>query len=241
MRPVAGYGQFCPVAKASEIVAERWTPLVLRELMCGSRRFNDLQRGVPLMSRSLLAKRLRELERGGLVERRRALARSGHEYHLTPAGEELRPVIEALGHWAQRWMQSEISERDLDPALLMWDMRRKITIEEAPDRRVVVRFDLVDVLGPRRRWWLLFGEGEAEICMTEPGFEIDLSVTTTLAGLTAYWIGRREWAELVRGGELVLEGPPWMVRSLPRWLGRSGFAGVEHAQRVGRASIGDPG
>jgi DNA-binding HxlR family transcriptional regulator len=126
---MSGYGQFCPVATASEVLAERWTPLVVRELLCGSHRFNELQRGVPLMSRSLLAKRLRELERAGVIERRRSADGRGHNYHLTEAGEELRPIIMGLGAWGQRWARSELSRADLDPRLLMWDMQRNIETE----------------------------------------------------------------------------------------------------------------
>jgi DNA-binding HxlR family transcriptional regulator len=225
---MAGYGQFCPIAKASEILAERWTPLVLRELLCGSHRFNELRRGVPLMSRSLLAKRLKELERAGIVVRRRLPGTKLDQYHLSPAGEELRPLIEALGTWGQRWILREVSEEDLDPSLLMWDMRRSLRRDALPEQRVVLRFDFTDVEGPRRRWWLLAGGGEADICMTDPGFDVDLHVTTTLHALTSYWVGRSTWSAL-KSGPLALDGPRWIQRSLPEWLGRSSFAGVRPA------------
>lgn len=220
-----GYGQFCPVARASEIFAERWTPLVLRELLAGSHRFNDLHRGVPRMSRSLLSKRLKELERAGLVEKRRVAGRRSKGYHLTPAGEALRPVVEGLGHWGQRWIAEEVREEDLDPALLMWDMRRNLDADELPGERVVVRFDFVGLTGAERRWWLLVDEGEAEICLKDPGFEVDLFVETSLRELTRFWVGRRSWSDLVESGDLSLQGPKWLVRSFPRWLGRSQFAG----------------
>lgn len=226
---MAGYGQFCPVAKASEILAERWTPLVLRELLTGSHRFNELCRGVPLMSRSLLAKRLKELERAGIVERRKVSGQKTEEYHLSPAGEELRPIIEGLGIWGQRWIVRDVEEQDLDPSLLMWDIRRSLVRDALPPDRVVLRFDFTDVAGARRRWWLLAGGEDADICMTDPGFEVGLVVSTTLRGLTGYWIGRRSWRELVASGELKLEGPRWLQRSLPAWLGRSAFAAVRPA------------
>jgi DNA-binding HxlR family transcriptional regulator len=226
MAAMSGYGQFCPVAKAAEVVAERWTPLVLRELLCGSRRFNDLRRGVPLMSRSLLAKRLRELERAGVVERRSR--RPGiAEYHLTAAGEELRPLIEQLGAWGQRWIVHDLERADLDPSLLMWDMRRSLRHDRLPVERAVVRFEFVDVLGPRRRWWLLAGGGDADLCMTDPGFAVDLAVSTSLKTLTRYWIGQVTWRETQADPRWQAEGPRSLVRSLPQWLGQSSFAGVE--------------
>src|SRR5690349_19745315 len=131
------YGQFCPVAKAAEVFAERWTPLVARELMCGSTTFNDLKRGVPLMSRTLLVTRLRELERAGVVERRPATGRSTHTYHLTPAGEELMPIVMGLGEWGQRWVRKKVTREDLDPTLFMWDLRRSLDVERVPDDRTV--------------------------------------------------------------------------------------------------------
>jgi DNA-binding HxlR family transcriptional regulator len=227
-----GYGQFCPVAKASEILAERWTPLVLRELLSGSHRFNDVQRGVPRMSRSLLAKRLRELERAGVVERRPAAGgRRSHEYFLTPAGEELRPVIEGLGVWGQRWVMSDVEEEDLDPSLLMWDMSRHLRHDELPERRVVVRFDLLDVEGAYRRWWIVAKDKGGDVCLTDPGFEVDLTVRVRQRDLTRFWLGQLRWRELLACEGFELDGPAWLQRSLPRWLERSDFADVERPPR----------
>lgn len=223
---MGGYGQFCPVAKAAEIVAERWTPLVLRELLSGSHRFNDIRRGVPLMSRSLLSKRLSTLVRAGLVERRKVAGRDTKEYFLTPAGEELRPIIDGLGAWGQRWVTHELAEEDLDPSLLMWDMRRMVKTDDLGEQRIVLRFDFTDTQGPRRRWWLLADHDDAEICLTDPGFEVDLHVTTTLRAFTRYWLGQRSWREMLASEELTLDGPAWLVRSLPGWLGQSSLADV---------------
>jgi DNA-binding HxlR family transcriptional regulator len=143
------YGQFCPVAMASEVMTERWTPLVVRELLCGSTRFNDLRRGVPLMSPALLSKRLKTLERVGVVERK------GSEYHLTPAGQELRGVIEALGVWGQRWARGDVIEKGYDASLLMWDIHRNIDVEKTPDNRVVVYFHLLGSTDKKSRFWLV--------------------------------------------------------------------------------------
>lgn len=221
-----GYGQFCPVAKASEILAERWTPLVLRELLAGSHRFNDLRRGVPLMSRSLLSKRLRSLEDAGVVERRARPGRQAHEYHLTPAGEELRPLVEVLGNWGQRWVLADVEEDDLDPSLLMWDIRRGVRTEHLPEDRIVVRFDLRDVAGAHGRWWLVVGGGEIDLCLTDPGFEVSLHLRVSQRTLTRYWLGQIDWSQAL-ADDLELVGPRWLQRSIPTWLGRSAFAGVE--------------
>ena len=222
-----GYGQFCPVAKASEIVAERWTPLVLRELLCGSQRFNDLHRGVPLMSRTLLARRLRELEDAGVIQRREAGA--GPEYHLTPAGEELRPIIEQLGTWGHRWARKDVAD-DLDPSVLMWDLRRRIDQSSIPAQRVVVRFDLAGVSrahAAQRTWWLVLEPGEVDLCLKDPGFPVDVTVAADLAALTRVWMGRLAFAEAARRGDVRTEGPRALVRAFPGWLGLSLFASVE--------------
>ncbi len=224
-----GYSQFCPVAKACEVLTERWTPLVLRELLCGSRRFNDLQRGVPLMSRSLLAKRLRELEDVGLVEQRAAPEdRRGNEYHLTPAGEEVRPIIESLGAWGQRWIVSDVDRDDVDPSLLMWDIRRNVRSVELPPRRIVIKVEFTNATRSQRRWWLLFDADGCDVCMTNPGFESDLDLTVDARDLTRYWIGRLTWPELIRCQDTGIVGPRWVQRSLPKWLGRSSFSEVDY-------------
>lgn len=225
-----GYGQFCPVAKTSEILAERWMPLVLRELLSGQHRFNDIQRGVPLMSRSLLAKRLRELERAGIVEKRRTGARNAPKYFLTPAGEELRPIIDRMGVWGQRWLLLDVDEEDLDPSLLMWDVRRNLVQDRVPDRRVVVRFDFEDVVGKMARWWLIVQPAEATICMTDPGFEVDLRVAVTQRALTRYWLGQIDWRQLLASG-MELDGPRWIAQGLPDWLGRGHFADAPRPPR----------
>ncbi len=158
------YGQFCPVAMASEVLTERWTPLVVRELLCGSTRFNDLRRGVPLMSPSLLSKRLKTLERVGVVER------DGADYHLTPAGEELRPVIEALGVWGQRWARGDVEAKHYDASLLMWDIHRNIVTDRLPDGRIVVHFHLAGSSDNKSHFWLVLEPGTADLCIiTDPG------------------------------------------------------------------------
>jgi DNA-binding HxlR family transcriptional regulator len=231
-----GYGQFCPVAKAAEIVAERWTPLVLRELVCGSHRFSDLHRGVPLMSRTLLVQRLAQLEDAGVVRSAPRTKGRGREYFLTPAGEELRPVIEGLGEWGQRWARSQVSADDLDPGLLMWDIRRRVNIDRLPDRRVVVQFDFraVPKIVRRATFWLILEHRGVDVCLKHPGFEVDLVVDADLVALTKAWMGDVRLADAMRSGLVRVEGPTALVRAFPGWLALSGFADVERP-RAGAA------
>lgn len=220
------YGQFCPVAKASEILAERWTPLVLRELMCGSTTFNEIQRGVPLMSRSLLSKRLKELERAGVVERRPQ--ERGHTYHLTQAGEELRSIVMQLGEWGQRWARSEVTPTDLDPRLVMWDMHRSVDVDRLPTGRVVAQFEFSDApVNALRRAWLLLERPDVDVCYKDPGYEIDLLVSTSLRTLIMVWMGDIGWGDALREHDLRIEGRRDLAHAFPGWLKLSGFAGVQ--------------
>lgn len=222
------YGQFCPVAKAAEIFAERWTPLVVRELISGSTTFNDLKRGVPLMSRSLLVKRLRDLEKAGVIERRKRAGRNAQTYHLTRAGEELRSVVMSLGEWGQRWARAIVSRDDNDPQLLMWDVHRNIELERVPNGRTVVQFVFPDVPAvSTRRTWLVIAPPEVDVCYKDPGFEVDLIVTSRLSRLIQTWMGDVDIHEAVRDGSIRLEGAKKLVRDFPTWLRLSPFAGVE--------------
>lgn len=220
---MSSYGQFCPVAKAMEVLDERWTLLVVRELMAGSTRFNELRRGNPKMSPALLSKRLRSLERAGVVRRVEAGGRTS--YHLTACGEELRPVVEGLGAWGIRWI-GELGEDDLDPHLLMWDMRRTVPVERWPRRRTVVEFRFTDQPAATARWWLCVSGDDADICDYDPGFEVTATVTTTLPAMVALWRADRSWADALRAGAVSIDGPSDVRRQLPDWLGQMGFAAV---------------
>jgi DNA-binding HxlR family transcriptional regulator len=231
-----GYGQFCPVAKAAEIVAERWTPLVLRELLSGSRRFNELHRGVPLMSRTLLAGRLEQLEDAGIVRSAARTGGRGREYHLTAAGEELRPLIECLGEWGQRWARAQVERGDLDSGLLMWDIHRRVNLEALPAQRIVVRFDFHGVPATTRcprTWWLVLERREVDLCLKDPGFLVDVEVSADLRALTRVWMGDVGLAESVRAGLIRVDGPRSLVRAFPTWLALSAFARVERVTRPG--------
>ncbi|MBV9831482.1 MAG: helix-turn-helix transcriptional regulator [Marmoricola sp.] len=225
------YGQFCPVAKAMELLDERWTMLLVRELVMGSEHFNDLRRGLPRMSPSLLSKRLQQLVRAGIVEKR--VDGTDVRYLLTPAGEELRPVVEAVGAWGARWI-GEIGDRDLDPKLLLWDMRRNIVEEATPPGRTVVELRFPELRASQRRWWLVIGPDEVDVCDDDPGHEVDLVVTTSLRTLTQVWMGLGTWDQARGAGQITVDGPAALRRALPGWLALSTFAHVERGPHVVR-------
>jgi DNA-binding HxlR family transcriptional regulator len=227
----SGYSQFCPVAMAAEIVCARWTALVLRELIAGSRRFNDIKRGVPRMSPSLLSKRLKELEAAGIVEGRRAEGATVTEYHLTEAGEDLKSVIMPLGTWGQRWVETQLSLRNLDPSLLMWDMRRNLKPVPIPDRRCTIQFEYPELPSAKRRWWLVVEADAIDLCLVDPGYDIDLHVRCPLRSMTAIWMGHASVKGEIEAGRLELIGERTLSQSMQTWLGLSPFA-VEKNRRA---------
>lgn len=220
-----GYRQFCPVAMAAEVLCTRWTMVLLRELIAGSTRFNELRRGVPRMSPSLLSRRLRELEEAGILSRSPVPDQPEVlEYRLTEAGQDLRPVIEAFGFWGQKWVESQPSLNNIDPSLLMWDMRRGLNPAPLPDRRVVVQFHYPELPASKSDWWLVVEpDGAVDLCQSHPGFDIDLYVTTDLRTMTAIWMG----LATVSGAadRIDLDGDRTIARSMQTWLGLSPFAG----------------
>jgi DNA-binding HxlR family transcriptional regulator/putative sterol carrier protein len=228
----SGYGQFCTVARGAEILCERWTPLVVRELLCGSRRFNDLHRGVPRMSTSLLARRLLTLESAGVVKR--TAVGKVWEYSLTEAGEELRPIVMALGHWGARWIGSRLREDELDAGFLMWDIRRFVHLDEFPPHPVVIHFQLPDARQGERSWWLVVDDGVADLCRDDPGREVTLVVVASLRALTEIWGGDLTPAEALASGAVQVNGARDDAQRLWRMLGTSAFASSR--QRVVEAN-----
>jgi DNA-binding HxlR family transcriptional regulator len=220
----AGYGQFCPIAHAAEVLAERWTLLVVRELLAGSTRFNEIRRGVPLMSSSLLSKRLTELERGGIIIRIRLEGERGYSYRLTPAGEALGPLVFGLGSWGREWLKREITHENADPGLLMWDMQRSLRLDRLPQDRLVTFFRFRDAPEKKRAWWLVAEASGTDLCLSDPGFGVDLEVDAEARAMYEVWIGRRELGSAMRSGRVRVRGPEHLVRSLPEWLGLSVFA-----------------
>lgn len=217
----APYHQFCPVAKAMELLDERWTLLLVRELVMGSVRFNDLRRGLPRMSPTLLSRRLQQLTRAGVVRR----VEDGEQvrYELTDAGRELRPVVEALGAWGTRWI-GELGDADLDPKLLVWDMHRNVDTGAVPARRTVVRFRFTDPQVTDRDWWLVIDRDEVDVCDEDPGHPVDAAVTGSLRSVVRWWNGDVAWPALVRSGDVTVDAPSAVRRALPAWFTRSAFA-----------------
>ena len=217
------YRQFCPVSKAMELLDERWTMLVVRELVIGSERFNDLRRGLPRMSPTLLSRRLQQLEGAGIVERQV----SGKEvrYVLTEAGQELRPVVEAVGTWGTRWI-GELGDVDLDPRLLMWDMHRNVDVDAVPSGRTVMQFRFPDAPQGQRDWWLVLTPPETDVCDFDPGFEVAVTVQSSLRTMTAVWRGDLDWPAALRSGSLEVQGPETVRRAVPSWFTLSPFAAV---------------
>ncbi|WP_030515040.1 helix-turn-helix domain-containing protein [Nocardia sp. NRRL WC-3656] len=227
---MSGYGEFCPIAKAMDVLDERWTLLVVRELLLGSTHFNELRRGNPKMSPALLSRRLRSLERSGVL--RREIGADGRAaYLLTEAGRELSTVVQALGTWGVRWI-GDLGDRDLDPHLLLWDIRRTIPVRAWPEERTVLEVEFTDVPGKEAHWWLVVERGTAAVCDYDPGFEVAATVRSTLRQLTEIWRGDRSWAAALREETTEIVGPAPIRRQVPQWIGQAGLAATprpEHA------------
>jgi len=218
----SGYRQFCPVAKGAEVFATRWTPLVLRELMSGERSFNDIHRGVPLMSRALLAERLRQLEDDGIVAKspRPGQGQTGHQWQLTAAGEALRDVIDVLGRWGLIYGRQKVRSGDYDSTVLMWALRRRVDRDALPERRVVVQFRLSGVARCRtgvRLHWLVLERDQVDVCYKDPGYAVDATVSGEMSALVDVYLGYATWSKATQRA-LSLDGDKQVVRNLERWL-----------------------
>lgn len=221
------YGQFCPVAKAAEILGERWTPLILRELLCHPQSFNELRNGVAQISPTLLSNRLKTLEHRGIV--RRDCTGKGVVYCVTDAGEELRTVITEMGVWGQRWARSNLTWEDLDPTLLMWDIHRRLDTEHLPSGRTVMRFEFTDCPTATRFWWLVVESGEVDVCLKDPGYDIDLFIRSSLNVMTGVWMGDRSLHEALKSHVVLLAGDTALKESLPDWFLLNVFSDVKPA------------
>ena len=229
-----GYGQFCPVSMASELLCTRWTMNIARELLSGSTRFNELRRGLPRISPALLSKRLKELEQEGIVARSPTEEPGVFAYELTPAGRDLWDVVEAMGLWGHRWLEKHLSLQNLDPSLLMWDMRRRLNPDPMPDARVVIQFIYPELKPDRRNWWLLVEkDSEVDLCQVDQGFNVDLFVVTDLRTMTSVWMGLSTLEDELKDGKIKLTGDKVLESSMAQWLGLSLFAGVERQVDAG--------
>lgn len=206
----------------SEVIADRWTPLILRELILGSTRFNDIARGLPGISRSLLVQRLGHLERKGVLERWPAPTGRGSEYRLTPAGKDLEGVVMALGRWSVEWLFHELQPHDVEATTLMWWLHHRVDVDQLPPGRVVAQFD--HTAPTRQSVWMVFDRSLASICVQHPGFDTDVLVTCSTPSLADVFSGRESWARAVDSGAIRVDGPPRLVKALPRWFVWSPFA-----------------
>jgi DNA-binding HxlR family transcriptional regulator len=218
-----GYGQYCPVAVAAELLADRWTLLIVRELMVGSHRFNEIERGLPRISRSLLSGRLRQMQHAGLVERRPLAVGSGSGYHLTEAGEDLKPIVRELGYWAVRWAFADPRDDQIDGGLLLWWLRLAVRRDCVPPGRTVIRFRLTGETKPARAWLVMTPE-EVSVCVRPPGFEDDLTVTADSRGLHRIFLGRTTLGQAMADGLVDVKGPRVLVKQLPAWFSWSPYA-----------------
>jgi DNA-binding HxlR family transcriptional regulator len=214
------YGQYCPIAKAVEILGDRWTLLIVRDMLTGTHHFNDLERGLPGISRALLSERLRRLQRMGLVEKiNRPDQRQNTAYYLTEAGKELNTVINSLLIWGATWAFEEPAEEELDPVLLMWWIRGRVCTDQLPDRQIVVRFDFTGA--KYESFWLLLSKKDVSICLTNPGFELDVLVTADLSAFFQIWLGRLTYHDALRTGKVEIDAIPALAKAFPTWFAYS--------------------
>ena len=224
-----GYGQYCPISKAAEILSERWTLLVLRELLVGGRRYNDLRRGIPLISPTVLTERLKTLQKAGVVEHKVGPNGKISEYVVTPAGQELWPLIEQIGVWGQRWVKSKLGREDLDASFLMWDIHRNLRLDRLPRRNIVIYVEFSDGKKGARNYWLVIDETAVDLCIDDPGHEIALQMMTDVRTLTRIWMGDLSLSSARSTGLIKLFGDSALIRSMGAWLGKSHFADVKPA------------
>jgi DNA-binding HxlR family transcriptional regulator len=232
---VRTYGQYCPIARGAEIFAERWTPLIIRNLWLGCGTFGEILEGAPGLSRTLLSQRLKHLERLGIVESAVKPDGHGRRYELTAAGKDLFTVCRSLGEWGAHWL--EIAPEHLDPFVALWSMCRALRRDRLPVGRVVIRFDFTG-RARHERYWLIIERDDTEICKEYPGFDEDLYVTAEAEAFVKWHAGRLSWTEATCDGRIQLHGPAPLVRAFPTWNARSAFAHIEPVRRPVTSSAG---
>ncbi|MBI4932840.1 MAG: helix-turn-helix transcriptional regulator [Actinobacteria bacterium] len=221
-----GYGQYCPISRALDVLGERWSLLILRDLLVGTTRFNDLSRGLPGLSRTLLTKRLRQFERAGLVER------TDTEYALTAAGRDLEPIVFGLGEWGARWTFGDPDPEELDAEVLVWWMHTRLDTSGFPGKRHVLHVRFID---DRRQFWIVIEAGEPSVCMSDPGFDVHASIITDLRTMYRVWLGRATAADAIRTGTIRFEGPSAITRQMSAVLQLSPVAPIVRAAQERQA------
>jgi len=225
------YGQFCPIAKALEVLGERWTILIVRELLMGATRFNELQRGLNLISPTILTKRLNELAESGIVLRKKIPGQKGYEYVLTQMGKELESVVKSIGDWGMRWARGKMDDSDLDLELLMLYLQRSVQPEKLPGRETVIRFKFTDI-DKFSDWWLVAADNKVDVCVRDPGKDVDIYFTTDLRAMIMLWMGDIPYKTMINDGRLKLVGPSVLTRNVSTWLTPSIFAGIPPATAI---------
>ena len=218
------YCQFCPVAKAAEILCEKWVILVLRELMMGSTRFSQFRKGLPRISPSILSRRLKMLEEQSVIKRKQVKKSKSYSYHLTESGEQLRPIILGFGTWGHRWAKNKITKEDLDAGFLLWDMRRRLNTEYFQDQRVVIHIEFTDQKKADRYWWMVVENHEIDLCFEDTGHEPDIIIMTTLPVMTKVWLGYEPLKKMINNQQLKILGTKKHVTNIAKWIGKSSFA-----------------
>ncbi len=225
------YLQFCPVAKASEMLCEKWTLLIIRELLAGGKRFNDFQRGMAAISPTVLTKRLRELEEHGLIIRRKIQGQRGYEYFLTDMGQELSPIIQQIGEWGMRWTRGQIADSELDIELLMLYLERSIDNSKLPGEQTTLCFKFND-LSQLSKWWILVSDQGTDVCTVDPGKEVDIWFNTDLRTMVEIWMGDLSYKAAIRDKKLQLIGPPALTNTVNQWMANSAFADIPSAAEI---------
>ena len=226
------YGQFCPVAKAAELFCERWTPLIVRDLAAGATRFSELRRGVPLMSPTLLSRRLKQLEAEGILHRRKRTEGRGYTYHLTEAGMDFVPLVQALGVWGQHWSRRELAEHEIDLGLLLWTIERSVVPSALGAGDTLVSLQLSDQPAGKSQWWFANRSGNCELCLEDPGFDIDLYLTVTLPDMIYIVRGDLPLTKAIKDERLIVDGTAKLRRKLPGWLNLSPLAKIQPKQKA---------
>ena len=225
------YGQFCPVAKALEVLGERWTILIVRELLMGASRFNELQRGLNQISPTMLTRRLNELSDAGIVIRKKIPGQRGYEYFLTEMGNELLPVVESIGNWGMRWARGKMDDADLDLELLMLYLKRSIRADKLPGNETTIRFKFTDI-DQFSNWWIVVTDDDTDVCVRDPGKDVDVYFTTDLRTMIEVWMGDTPYKNAISDGRLKLVGPSALTRNVSGWLAPSYFSGIPPATAI---------
>lgn len=225
------YGQFCPIAKASEILGEKWTILIVRELLMGSTRFNELQRGLGVISPTILTKRLSMLTERGLVHRKRIPGQRGYEYHATESCRELLPILLSLGGWGMRWARTNLTESDYDVELLMLYLERSIVPDKLPGNQAVIRFRFADIQDISD-WWIVVSDDHVDVCTTDPGKDVDVYFNTTVRAMTDVWMAERSYKDAVNAGDITVTGPRVLTRNVESWMRNCIFADLPAARVI---------